>query len=138
MATNIEVKEYLAKWLQIGKKISIDDVQISMPQVIRGEAYTPEFEQLWDYVQQAIATLNGTNETIQDLLKPEWEIITCAVCEMPISSLSSGYRQIKSCPCSDLSMHPNLETIAPRSPITTSIYLQNISDRLTKCANGYN
>lgn len=130
MATHTETKEYLAKWLQMGKTVSINDTEIGLQQVIKGGNYSSEFEQLWLQTQQAIAFLEGTNQTIQDLLKPEWEITSCAVCELPVPILSSGYRESNSCPCSDLNLHPNLETIAPRSPIKTSNYLQNISDRL--------
>ncbi len=130
MATNLEVKEYLAKWLQMGKKISMHRAEISLIKVISGADYTSEFEQLWHQAQRENAVLDGTNETIQDLLKPEWEILDCAVCEMPVPSLGSGFREIKSCPCSDLDLHPNLETIAPRTPVVTSDYLQNISDHL--------
>lgn len=129
MATHIEVKEYLAKWLQMGKKVSIDNSQISLHQVIKGEIYSPEFEQLWDRAQQAIAVLEGTNETIQDLLKPEWEILSCAVCDLPVP-MSLGYREVKACVCDDLKLYPNLDSIAPRSPVSTSSYLQDISDRL--------
>jgi len=127
MANNTEVKEYLAKWLQMGKKISIDDAEIGLPQVIKGEHYSPEFEQVWQKSQEQSAYLEGTNQTIQDLLKPEWEIISCVTCELPVPTLSLGYRESRPCICDD---RPNLNTIAPRSPVTSSIYLQSISDRL--------
>jgi hypothetical protein len=141
MATSTEVKEYLAKWLQMGKKVLVNDTELTLTQVINGENYSPEFEQLWHQLIQsstgsagsitnAIAYLEGANETIQDLLKPEWEILSCAVCDLPVPTLSLGFREIKACPCDDLKMHPNLETIAPRSPVKTSSYLQKISDRL--------
>jgi len=127
MATSIEVKEYLAKWLQMGKKVSINDAEIQLPKVINGEHYSPEFEQLWEQSQRAISYLEGTNQTIQDLLKPEWEIINCTTCELPVPILSIGYPGVQSCVCDD---NPNLYTIAPRSPVKSSTYLQNISDRL--------
>jgi hypothetical protein len=127
MATNIEVKEYLAKWLQMGKRVAINDIEVGLPQVIKGENYSPEFEQIWEKSQHQVAYLEGTNQTIQDLLKPEWEIISCATCELPVPTLSLGYREVRSCVCDD---RPNLDTIAPRSPVTSSTYLQSISDRL--------
>jgi hypothetical protein len=127
MATNTEVKEYLAKWLQMGKSVSINDAEIKLHQVVKGEEYSPEFEQIWEQSQQQVAYLEGNNQTIQDLLKPEWEIISCATCELPVPKLSLGYREVRSCVCDD---DPNLDTIAPRSPVISSIYLQGISDRL--------
>lgn len=130
MAAPLEVKEYLAKWLQMGKALSVDNQEIFLTEIIKGESYSSQFEQLWQQTPKAIATLQGTNNTIAELLKPEYEIMPCPVCELPVACLSSGYRQINTCPCSDLPLHPHLGLPLPHVPIATATYLQNISDRL--------
>ena len=73
--------------------------------------------------------LEGSSETICDLLDPTWNIDNCARCNMPVPILELGTQSLD-CVCSDLNNWPNLELPLPRSPINNSLSLSNIKERL--------
>lgn len=135
MASEQQVKRYLAYWFQLGKKVVIRNGQSSvLPQlVISGERYSDQFEQIW---QQLISPdsgdcyLEGTSETIRDLLTPKWDISPCARCKMPVPMINVGMPP-ELCPCSDLPTWPNTELPAPRDPVNSTGRLQAIRDRLS-------
>jgi hypothetical protein len=119
MATSSQVKQYLAYWFQLGKKAIVQNGQQSLlPQpVVRGDAYSREFEDCWHFIlspESGDCYLEGTPQTIKQLLSPEWEIGV----------------QPAGCPCSDLPSWPNRELPIPRSPINTQKYLNEICRRL--------
>lgn len=136
MASEQQVKRYLAYWFQLGKKVALRNGQFSVvPQpVIAGDRYSDQFEQLW---QQLISPdsgdcyLEGTQETIRELLTPKWDIDPCARCEMPVPMINMGLPP-ELCPCNDLPTWPNTELPAPREPISSKNRLQAIRDRLSK------
>ncbi len=136
MASEQQVKRYLAYWFQLGKKVVIRNGQSTvLPQpVIAGDRYSEQFEQIW---QQLLSPTNGdcylegTQETIRDLLTPKWDIDPCARCEMPVPMINIGMPP-ELCPCNDLPTWPNTELPAPRDPVNSTGRLQAISDRLSK------
>lgn len=72
--------------------------------MIAGDRYSNQFEQ----TQQQLLSpdsgdcyLEGTQETIRDLLTPKWDIDPCARCEMPVPMINMGMPP-ELCPCNDL------------------------------------
>jgi hypothetical protein len=134
MASEQEVRQYLAYWLELGKKILIRNGQTSLlPQpVIRGDHYSQEFEDCWQLLlspDSGDCYLEGTDETIAELLTPAWDMNPCSRCAMPVPVRSVGMPPL-SCPCNDLSNWPNTEVPAPRSPVNTQAQLTEIRNRL--------
>ncbi len=139
MAKPSQVRQYLAYWLQLGKKVSSVNhtVALSPQSVFRGEHYTQEFEEFWQQVQSSSRAkewyLQGTDQTIAELLEPTWEITPCPRCPMPVPRKVQGITS-EPCPCHDLPTWPNMETPSPRSPITNNTELLAIRDRLHQMA----
>lgn len=142
MASKQEVKEYLAYWFQLGKKVMVSNLNkaIAPSEIFQGGKYSPEFETCW---QEIITSnpediyLEGTNETIQELLSSKWDIVDCARCEMPVPMVSIGTASV-SCPCSDLDNWPNQELPKPRSPINSQTQLNKLNQRLLTKDKDYN
>lgn len=138
MASEQEVKQYLAYWFQLGKKVFICNGQESLlPQpVIRGDRYSEEFEDCWRQILSPDSDdchLEGTEETVAELLTPAWDMSPCARCDMPVLVRSVGIPPL-SCPCDDLSSWPNTELPAPRSPVNSQTQLTEIRNRLFKAS----
>ena len=132
MASAQQVKKYVAYWFQLGKKVVFPDGKAELPEsVVEGNRYSPNFERCWERVltAQSGCHLEGTEQSIQDLLSSTWEIAACARCSMPIPTIDRGIQSLE-CPCSDLDLWPNTELPAPRSPVNSSSYLNNIRQRL--------
>ncbi|MEC4984000.1 MAG: hypothetical protein SAJ37_05840 [Oscillatoria sp. PMC 1068.18] len=133
MATQTQVQQYLAYWFQLGKKILIDNGRksILLETVIVGDRYSSEFLELWQYLltpESGDCHLEGTEQTISELLTSAWEMSSCARCEMPVPVKSTGIQPL-SCPCIDLPLWPNDELPKPRSPVRSSSYLSQIVQR---------
>jgi len=69
MASKHEVKQYLAYWFQLGKKVMTNNGSASLlPQpVIEGDRYSDEFETTWQQIisqDSGDCYLEGTQETI--------------------------------------------------------------------------
>ncbi|WP_373479621.1 hypothetical protein [Geminocystis sp.] len=134
MASATEVKKYLAYWLQLGKKILIPSRNLSLlpSKIICGEGYSIEFEQCWELVadkKTGDCYLEGTKQTIQQLLSSKWEISNCARCAMPVPIIQLGI-QDADCVCSDIKNWPNNELPKPREPINSKDKLKNIQKSL--------
>ncbi|MFB2737947.1 hypothetical protein [Umezakia ovalisporum] len=134
MATKQEVRMYLAYWFQLGKKVITSKGKASfLPKpVLRGDGYSQEFEDCWQKILSQTTGdcyLEGTYETISELLTPAWEILACGRCRMPVPLRSLGMPPL-GCPCNDLFDWPNSELPAPRSPINTQEQLMLIRNRL--------
>jgi hypothetical protein len=79
MASESEVRKYIAYWFQLGKKVLIrNGSEALLPKsVIAGDRYSNEFEECWQKIlspDSGDCYLQGTNETIAQLLTPAWEI----------------------------------------------------------------
>jgi hypothetical protein len=134
MASKQEIKQYLAYWFQLGKKVVIGNGQASVrpQQVIQGDRYSDEFEEIWQKViseEAGDCYLQGTEQTVAELLTPTWEINTCCRCSLPVPVRSIGLPP-ELCPCNDLSNWPNTELPQPRSPVNTQEHLREIQNRL--------
>jgi hypothetical protein len=134
MATEQQVKRYLAHWFQTGKGIICGDkVKLLIPSsIIKGDRYSSEFDAYWQKLltkECQDCYLEGTTQTIQELLSPQWEIIPCARCQMPVPIRDSGMHSA-SCPCFDLKLWPNTDLPSPHAPIDSCFYLRKIHDRL--------
>jgi len=134
MASQQEVKQYLAYWFQLGKKIVFGngEVRLLPQQVIKGDRYSDEFEECWQKIispEAGDCYLEGTQETIEQLLTAAWEVNLCARCTMPVPVRNVGMPP-ELCPCNDLSNWPNTELPQPRSPVNTKDQLTAIRDRL--------
>lgn len=134
MASEQQVRQYLAAWFQLGKKVVLGKgTEKLLPQpVIKGDRYSAEFEECW---QRIIAEgtkesyLEGTDETVAQLLAPEWELILCSRCVLPIPVPTAGLTPT-ACPCFDLSNWPNTDLPRPRQPVNSQARLQGIQQRL--------
>ncbi|MFN6515842.1 MAG: hypothetical protein RMY29_015280 [Nostoc sp. CreGUA01] len=134
MATKQEVKVYLAYWFQLGKKVIVGNGQASiLPQhVLDGDGYSKEFEECWEKIllpESGDCYLEGTDETIAELLTSAWEMVSCCRCTMPVVARNLGMPPLL-CPCNDLLNWPNTQLPTPRSPINTQEQLQTIRDKL--------
>ncbi|BAZ32382.1 hypothetical protein NIES4074_48870 [Cylindrospermum sp. NIES-4074] len=134
MATKQEVKKYLAYWFQLGKSvIAVDGKANFLPQpVIVGDRYSQEFEKCWLEIispETGDCYLEGTIETINELLTPAWDMLPCGRCNMPVPMRNLGMPALF-CPCNNLPNWPNTELPSPRSPVSTSEQLITIRDRL--------
>lgn len=136
MASEKQVREYLAYWFQLGKRVFIRNGQEALlPQpVIQGEKYSQEFERCWQRIllpESGDCYLEGTHETIASLLTPVWEMMPCGRCSMPIPIPNVGM-PAENCPCQNLEGWPNTELPAPRAPVDSKAQLSQIQARLLK------
>jgi hypothetical protein len=133
MATKEEVKRYLSHWFQLGKKVVVGNEGTSLlPQpIFQGDRYSKEFEECWQKILSSASNcyLEGTQETIAELLTPVWEMSPCGRCTMPIAMRTVGM-PAAFCPCNNLPDWPNTELPSPRCPINNEEQLKIIRDRL--------
>lgn len=136
MASEAEVKTYLAHWFQLGKKLvwRNGEAELLPAKIIHGDRFTAEFEECWSKiisVEGKDCYLVGAKASIQELLTSAWTINSCAVCAMPVPIVETGIQSLD-CACSDLENWPNTELPAPRSPVNNQRELSSISDRLKR------
>ena len=136
MAAQAQVKKYLAYWLQLGKHVCLQNGRtIKQPNpVIQGERFSPEFETCWQQVRSpefGDCYLEGTEQTIGQLLTDQWDIIDCGRCSMPLAVPNAGITS-PLCPCHDLPGWPNQELPQPRSPVNSTSHLKGIQQRLSE------
>jgi hypothetical protein len=134
MASIPEVKQYLAHWFQLGKKVYIrnGDIALLPSRIFHHMNYSPEFDRCWDLLvadRSGDCYLEGTNQTIAQLLSPMWELVDCARCNMPIPLLIAGIAA-ENCPCVNLPNWPNTEIPAPISHVAVRSKLVDMQDRL--------
>ncbi len=132
MATTQQVKLYFAHWFQLGKKVLIDNGQESIKpeKVIEGNGYSQEFERCWKQLLQAQdCHLEGTEQSLKELLSENWELMPCARCDMPIPIKCAGISMCH-CPCFDLPNWPNTELPQPRLPVDTNTRLCQLKSSL--------
>ena len=133
MATEQRVRQYLAYWFQLGKRVQIGQGEALQPRpVIAGDRFSPEFESCWQQVKATAtqAYLEGTDQTIAELLTPAWDIDPCSRCALLVPVKTLGLPP-DNCPCFDLPTWPDTEMPAPRLPVDNDALLRRIRDRLT-------
>ncbi len=136
MASEQQVKRYLSYWFQLGKKVVIRNGEATLrPQLVfAGDRYSDEFESIWQRIlspDSGDCHLEGTPQTIADLLTPRWSLEPCARCDMPVPLINMGI-QPELCPCNDLPTWPNTELPPPREPVDSTDRLRAIRDRLSQ------
>lgn len=136
MASEQQVKRYLAYWFQLGKKVVIrNGEEALLPQpVIERANYSSEFEQCWQRVtakESGDCYLDGTHETIAELLTPAWDVSACSRCAMPVPMKNLGMPPLL-CPCNNLPTWPNTDLPMPRDPVDTLVYLNQLQQRLSR------
>ncbi|AFY68875.1 hypothetical protein Pse7367_0570 [Thalassoporum mexicanum PCC 7367] len=133
MANPTQVKNYIAQWMQLGKKVFLNEQAIGTTNVLQGNGYSAEFEQIWTKItaESSRAYLAGTDQSIGNLLEHNWEMLNCVRCNMLSPCVAIGPRETPTCPCADLELWPDLETVTPRSPISNQAQLNQIRDRLS-------
>lgn len=141
MASQQQVKQYLAYWFQLGKKILPRNGEALLPQpVIEGDRYSAQFERIWQLVltpEHRDSYLEGTNQTIGQLLTSGWDISDCPRCSMPVPTIDLGI-QSSLCPCNDLPSWPNNELPKPRDPVDSQGKLRSICQKLNKLNSSQN
>ncbi|MCA1904320.1 MAG: hypothetical protein CV045_00895 [Cyanobacteria bacterium M5B4] len=132
MANKNEVKQYLAYWMQLGRKLILSDRVVSLDQVIAGDHYTTRFEEIWQEgeARPEAASLEGANISLEQLFSANYELLSCPRCDLPLPSLTLGPRSAQPCPCDDLNLWPNFDTVPPRQPVNTTDQLRSIYQRL--------
>jgi hypothetical protein len=135
MASEQQVKKYLAYWFQLGKKVLLNNghKKVFPKTVIEGNSYSEEFERCWQQILKSGSDsyLEGTSQNIKQLLTENWEISPCARCDMPIPMIQLGIQSVD-CPCSDLPNWPNQELPKPRSPVDSANHLIGLQERLSR------
>lgn len=116
-----------------------EEQETLLPQpVIQGSHYSAQFEECWQRIvhdRSGNAHLEGTHQTIAELLTSAWEINPCSRCSMPVPFRSPGLPPALACPCSDLPTWPNTELPFPRGPVNSQNQLSSIRDRLRYTAS---
>lgn len=134
MASQEEVKAYLACWFQLGKKLILGNKEeiVFVDSVVKGDRYSAEFEASWQEIidrEGKNCYLEGTEQTIEDLLSSKWNVTACARCKMPIPTLELGLQPL-GCPCVDLPSWPDFELPSPRLPVNSNSRMAKIKNRL--------
>ncbi|MEM9003418.1 MAG: hypothetical protein AAGE59_07830 [Cyanobacteria bacterium P01_F01_bin.86] len=133
MASVSQVQAYLAYWFQLGKPIIFHKSQTQcLPSpIFQGNQFSEAFQECWQQVAQDTSDchLQGTDQTIADLLAGEWDITECARCEMPVP-MPVRLVDSSACPCNDMPTWPNDEIPQPRMGVDNGHHLQGIRDRL--------
>ncbi|MEA5465108.1 hypothetical protein [Leptothoe sp. PORK10 BA2] len=136
MATPKEVQNYLAYWFQLGKPIHLQHglaPQLPVP-VLAGDGFSRAFHDCWQTIMAnggRDCHLEGTEETIEQLLSPQWEITDCARCSIPIA-MPMVIRVAQLCPCSDIDNWPNDELPTPHLPINNKNHFSRLKTRLNQ------
>lgn len=134
MAAAETVRAYLACWFQLNKgMVHHPSGQRWCPQpVLAGEMYSPAFEATWEAMTTAgreACYLEGTPQTLADLLSPAWEVTACGRCQMPVP-MPIGRRVGVACPCADLPLWPQFDLPQPHAPVQTDLHLARIQRKL--------
>lgn len=138
MASQQQIKQYLAYWVQLGKGVVIGDRPPAYCKTVSAsEAYSPTFELLWQKVESCHGQqchITGTEQELAELFSERWQVTACYRCELLIPQKVRGIHS-EACPCSDLDSWPNLEIPKPRLPLSSNGHLAKICQRLTELAH---
>lgn len=138
MASETQVKRYLAYWFQLGKRLILPNGEKILPHpIMTDDRYSEDFEKYWQIIlteKTGESYLEGTTQSIKELLTPRWVINPCSRCDMPVPVLDLG-QQSSLCPCNDMLDWPNTELPAPRDPVKTHDRLHSIIGKLRNINN---
>lgn len=134
MATQEQIRSFLAHWFQLGKPIVLagaHDECLPGP-VYYKNGYSQSFEDCWQRIMEMGGKgcyLKGTTQTVADMLSSGWDIAPCARCDMPVAVPSLGMMK-SPCPCHDLHTWPNYDVPTPRMAVDDGHHLGEIHRRL--------
>ena len=134
MASQQDVQHYLAYWFQLGKPVHISNgrsTQRPVP-VLEGDQFSRAFKDCWKTILSVGGRdcyLDGTQETIEELLSPQWEITDCARCSIPVA-MQTVMPVAQLCACGDIDTWPNDELPAPHLPINNNTHFNKLTARL--------
>lgn len=133
MASLAQVKQFIACWLQLGKRVlhTNGTLQFNPSSILNSQGYTPEFESWWKMFSQDAKHwyLEGGDRTLEPLLSHQWEIVDCSRCAMPVPMKTAGVNE-SACPCADLELWPNLDLPQPHTPEHTDSKLNRLRQKL--------
>jgi hypothetical protein len=136
MASQDQVRNFLAHWFQLGKPVVLaEDRGECLPDpVFQNGHYSQAFEDCWHRVMVTSGQdcyLKGTSQSIAAMLSPAWDVTPCARCEMPIVIPTAG-TMTELCPCNDLATWPSTEIPMPRTAVDNQHHLTALRQRLDK------
>ncbi len=136
MASPQEVQTYLAYWFQLGRSVHISNglTTLRPVPVLEGNQLSRAFKDCWQAIMAVGGRdcyVDGSSETIEQLLSPQWEIINCARCTVP-TAMSTVMPVAKLCPCGDMDHWPNNEVPPPHMPINNKKHFSRLKTRLNK------
>ncbi len=136
MASQTEVRDFLAHWFQLGKPVVLAaNLGVCLPSpIFQNGDYSPSFEDCWQRIMLTSGQdcyLDGTTQSIADMLLPGWDITACARCAMPIAIPTAGIAT-HLCPCNDLPTWPNTEVPMPRTAVDNRDQLVALQRRLAQ------
>ena len=141
MASHRQVRTYLACWFQLNRGVILHDTgdRLCPQPVIQQSNYSPAFEACWTQVLQRKGQncyLEGTNQTLAELMTESWELMSCPRCTLPIPVPNCPVIRLE-CPCSELHTWPNTQLPLPRVPFNSQHALGHICDRVTIASHHY-
>lgn len=134
MATEEEVKSYLAYWFQVGKNVEIgtnrEKKNVNKIFSLSSNEYSQEFNSLWEKIVEEADTsfLEDTSFSIKKLLSSEIEIVACSVCNAIVAS--GIFFTNNSCICSNIPLWPNLDIPQPKKLLDSNCALLKIVQKL--------
>jgi hypothetical protein len=136
MASTSEVRDYFTYWLQLDKGLILDGIRVKPMAVVamdgvNGNRLSGDFEAMWERALRSPreAYLEGTEISLAELLTGQWEMVLCPRCPMPMPMRVGAFTDT-ACPCHEMPMYPNTETIMPHLPVSTPDRLGMLRDRL--------
>lgn len=139
MASQAQVRDFLAHWFQLGKPIVLaEDRGEYLPEPIYYQGgYSQSFEECWHKIMVTSGQgchLKGTSQSVAEMLSPAWTVTACARCEMPIAIPELGTPK-SLCPCDDLRSWPNYDVPVPRQAVDSDRRLSDIHQRVQHSAD---
>ncbi|MGF1517164.1 MAG: hypothetical protein ACFCVB_05080 [Nodosilinea sp.] len=134
MASQAQVREYLAHWFQLGKPVVLAEHRggcLPSP-IFQNGRYSRSFEDCWHQIMVTSGQdcyLQGTTQSIAAMLSPAWDLVACSRCDMPIAMPTAG-TMTDLCPCNDLMSWPNTEVPRPRPAVDDQRHLAELQQRL--------
>lgn len=134
MASQAQIRDFLAHWFQLGKPVVLSENRGEyLPEpVFQNGCYSQTFEDCWDKIMVTSGQdchLKGTTQSIGEMLSSGWDITPCARCEMPVAVPVLGITT-QLCPCNDIPTWPSTEVPTPRPAVDNEHHLRALRHRL--------
>ncbi|MEY2977555.1 MAG: hypothetical protein ACO3NK_01235 [Prochlorotrichaceae cyanobacterium] len=141
MASDRQVRTYLACWFQLNRGVILHETgeRLCPEPVVLQSNYSQAFEDCWTRLlsrQGQNCYLEGTNQTIAELMSESWDFMACPRCTLPIPVPKCPVLHI-SCPCAELHTWPNNQLPLPRQPLNSQNSLGHICERVTIASHHY-